>query len=200
MGFQCGTSAARNRHLTSGRVIRQNLIKIHEQELQEGKGRSGSTRVHSITPALLCFSVLLRGGLSSAAVTNELKASTQPRSIPGSHYMSYGSIMGGGGSCSGTQPPSVLSPDATVGKIHKESHTLSLPHFSQAVKCVPSAHSPLARVSHVVCPSMGAGKCEEWMESLVSTPMSDTSSILSQQTGFLSVSEWVLISLHHCAH
>lgn len=107
---------------------------------------------------------------------------------------------GGGGSCSGTQPPSVLSPDATVGKIHKESHTLSLPHFSQAVKCVPSAHSPLARVSHVVCPSMGAGKCEEWMESLVSTPMSDTSSILSQQTGFLSVSEWVLISLHHCAH
>lgn len=76
---------------------RQNLIKIHGQELQEVKGRSGSTRVHSITPALLCFNVLLRGGLSSAAVTNELKTSTRPRSIPGSHYMSYGSIMGGGG-------------------------------------------------------------------------------------------------------
>lgn len=104
MGFQCGTSAARNRHrhfVTSGRVIRQNLIKIHGQELQEVKGRSGSTRVHSITPASLCFSVLLRGGLSSAAVTNELKASTRPRSIPGSHYMSYGSIMGGGAPAQG---------------------------------------------------------------------------------------------------
>lgn len=69
-------------------------------------------------------------------------------------------------SCSGTQPSSAMSSDSTAGKIHLESHTLSLPHFNQAVTCVPFAHSPLARISHMVCPSQGrelAGKCEVWM-------------------------------------
>lgn len=51
---------------------KQNLIKIQQKELQEVKGRSGSTRVHSsLQPYCVSFNVFLRGVFSSAAMTNQ---------------------------------------------------------------------------------------------------------------------------------
>lgn len=76
-----------------------------------------------------------------------------------------GGVCQGRCSCSGTQPPSAMSSDATAGKTHLESHTLSRPHFNQAVTSVPFAHSPLARISHMVCPSQGRG-LTVWQASL----------------------------------
>lgn len=58
--------AARNRPTSGGAYckVRQNLINIQEQALQEVKGRSGSTS-SLCPPALPCFNVLLRGGPSA---------------------------------------------------------------------------------------------------------------------------------------
>ena len=65
-----------------------------------------------------------------------------------------------------------------------ESHTLALPHFSRAAMCVRSAHSPLARISHVVClaPPQGAGLGSKL------TVVSDPSSRFSLQTSFFVLS------------
>ena len=77
-----------------------------------------------------------------------------------------GGVCQGRCSCSGTQPPSAMSSGATAGKTHLESYTLSRPHFNQVMTSVPFAHSPLARISHMVCPSQGrglTGKCGVWL-------------------------------------
>ena len=84
-----------------------------------------------------------------------------------------GGVCQGRCSCSGTQPPSAMSSGATAGKTHLESYTLSRPHFNQVMTSVPFAHSPLARISHMVCPSQGrglTGKCGVWLTVWQASP------------------------------
>lgn len=151
---------------------KQNLIKIQQKELQEVKGRSGSTRVRLSLQHYCFIHCVPKRCIRLRCFYKPTLRSQDTNHSPSLAHTTCPTLCWGAGvcqgrcSCSGTQPPSAVSSDATAGKTHLESHTLSRPHFNQAVTSVPLAHSLLARISHTVCPSQGrelTAKCGVWL-------------------------------------